>query len=89
MEPQSLLSRLRNDALGDYTNAYKAVGKQSRPTLLLWGTADAEITNGMMQNVRALVPNIAFEPVEGAGHGLFVQEPAKANALVLNFLQSN
>jgi len=85
---QSLLSMLRNDALGDYTNAYNILGKQKRQTLLVWGTADSEITSEMVQSIRSLIPEIAFESVEGAGHGLFIQEPEKINPLVLDFLLS-
>lgn len=83
---QSLLSMLRSDALGDYTNAYRVLGQQNRQILLVWGTADAEITQHRMDEVRSLIPTLTFEPIDGAGHGLFIQAPDTVNALVLDFL---
>ena len=85
---QSLLSMLRSDALGDYTNAYRVLGQQNRQILLVWGTADAEITQNMMDDVRSLIPTLTFEPIDGAGHGLFIQAPDTVNPLVLDFLLS-
>jgi len=85
---QSLLSMLRNDALGNYMNAYVLLGQQKRQTLMVWGTADEEITKDMMDGVRSLIPTLTFESIDGAGHGLFIQDPEKVNPLVLKFLLS-
>jgi pimeloyl-ACP methyl ester carboxylesterase len=84
---QSILSMLRNDALGDYRKAYRIVGKQKRDILLIWGTAGTEITSEMIQNIRSLIPGLEFKPVEGIGHGIVFQKPDTVNNLMLQFLK--
>jgi pimeloyl-ACP methyl ester carboxylesterase len=83
---QSLLSLLRHDALGDYTKAYDTVGRQERRCLLIWGTGDHEITQEMIKAIRSRMPNLDFEPVEGADHGIVFKEPELVNQLVVDFL---
>lgn len=83
---RSLLSMIRNDALGDYDAAYQTVGNQARDILLIWGTDDAEITRVMIGNVRTLIPNLQFRPVEGAGHGIVLEKGDLINAMVESFL---
>ncbi len=77
---------LRNDALGDYTKAYQIVGKQKRDILLIWGTADTEITREMIRDIRSLIPGLEFKPLDGVGHGIVFQKPDAVNDLVLSFL---
>ncbi len=83
---RSLLSMLRNDALGDYTNAYKNLGKQNRDILLVWGTEDKEVTREMIKSIRSFLPNVDFKPVEGLGHGLLFQEPEIISSFIIDFL---
>lgn len=83
---QSLLSMLRGDALGDYSDAYRAVGRANPKVLLVWGTADADVSRAMIDDARSLIPAMRFEPVEGAGHGLVLQQPDVVNKLMLEFL---
>jgi pimeloyl-ACP methyl ester carboxylesterase len=83
---RSMLSMLRNDAVGDYRNAYRTVGKQDREVLLIWGTGDEEITEGMVRDIRSLVPHLLFKPVQGVGHGIVFQQPEIVNKFLLNFL---
>lgn len=82
---QSILSMLRNDALGDYTNAYQIVGKQEREVLLIWGTKDSEITKDMIKDIRSFLPQLAFKPVEGVGHGIIFQKTEIINSLIIDF----
>lgn len=84
---QSILSMLRNDAVGDYSNAYQIVGNQKRDILLIWGTADTEITKEMIRDIRSLVPHLQFKPVEGVGHGIVCQKPDTVNSLIISFLE--
>ena len=84
---KSVLSMLRNDALGDYRKAYQIVGKQKRDVLLIWGTADTEITKEMTQDIRTLIPRLEFKPVEGVGHGIEFKKPYTVSSLILNFLE--
>jgi pimeloyl-ACP methyl ester carboxylesterase len=84
---RSLLSMIRNDALGNYDAAYQTVGNQARDILLIWGTEDAEITSAMIGDVRTLMPNVQFQPVDGAGHGIVLEKPGLINAMVEKFLE--
>ena len=83
---RSILSMLRHDAVGDYSAAYRIVGKQKRDVLLIRGTEDAEITEQMSHDIHSLIPRLTFEPVEGAGHGVVVQKPETVNRLINDFL---
>jgi pimeloyl-ACP methyl ester carboxylesterase len=83
---RSILSMLRNDAVQDYSPSYQIVGKQHRNVLLIWGTEDAEISRDMISSIRSLIPQLRFEPVEGAGHGIVFQQPDTVNRLVCEFL---
>ncbi len=85
---QSMLSMIRNDALvGDYTAAYRAVGSQKRDVLLIWGTADKEVTEQMISDIQSLVPQLQFRPVEGVGHSIVFQKPDSVSNYMLNFLK--
>ena len=77
---------LRNDAVGDYRNAYQIVGNQERDILLIWGTADTEITQEMISSIQSLIPHLTFQPVEGAGHGIVFQQTDTVNNAILGFL---
>ena len=72
---RSVLSMLRNDAVGDYSPAYQIIGDQKRDILLIWGTADTEITKEMIRDIRSFIPHLKFKPVEGVGHGIVCQKP--------------
>ena len=78
---------LRNDAVRDYTGAYRILGKQKREILLIWGTDDTEITKEMINDIRDLLPNVQFKPVKGAGHGLVSQKYEIVNSLITGFLR--
>ncbi|UCH47513.1 MAG: alpha/beta hydrolase [Betaproteobacteria bacterium] len=83
---RSLLSMIRTDALGDYGEEYRTVGRQNRKALLIWGTADGEISRDMIDKARSYIPNLQFEAVEEAGHGIILQRPEVVNGLILGFL---
>ncbi|MGD8944709.1 MAG: alpha/beta hydrolase [Desulfobacterales bacterium] len=83
---RSILSMLRNDAVGDYSTAYQVVGRQKRDVLLIWGTEDTEITKRMIGEIRSLMPRLTFQPVTGVGHGIVFQRPQTVNKLILDFL---
>jgi pimeloyl-ACP methyl ester carboxylesterase len=85
----STLSQLRNDALGDYMIGYRAVGRQARAVLLLWGTADLEITRAKMDTARAEIPNAVFRSFDGFGHGMLFQHPDLINHHLLGFLNGH
>ncbi len=84
---RSLLSMLRNNAIGDYTNDYQLLGKQKREILLIWGRTDTEITKDMIKDIRSFLPRLEFKPVEGAGHGIVFQKTEIINKLIIDFLK--
>ena len=83
---QSILSMLRNDAVGDYRAAYQIVGGQKRNVLLIWGTDDTGVTKPMIGDIQSAIPRLTFKPVEGVGHGIVFQKPETVNKLIINFL---
>jgi pimeloyl-ACP methyl ester carboxylesterase len=83
---QSILSMLRNDAVGDYRPAYQIVGRQKRDVLLIWGTGDTEITPQMIDDIQSFIPRLTFKPVKGVGHGIVFQKPETVNRLIISFL---
>ena len=84
---QSILSMLRSDALGDYSDSYKVVGNQDRSILLIWGTEDTEVTKQMISEIQSLIPHLKFKPVERVGHGIVFQKPDTVNKFILSFLK--
>ena len=83
---QSILSMLRNNAVGDYSKSYQMVGNQDREILLIWGTEDTEVSKQMISNIQSFIPNLIFNPVESVGHGIVFQKPDTVNSLINSFL---
>jgi len=83
---RSILSMLRNDAVGNYNTAYQTVGKKKRDVLLIWGKGDTEITKEMIRDIQSFIPHVTFKPIEGVGHGIVFQKPEEVNKLIISFL---
>jgi len=83
---QSILSMLRNDAVGDYRDAYQIVGRQKRDVLLIWGTEETGVTKQMISDIQSFIPRLTFKPVEGVNHGIVFQKPDIVNQLIIDFL---
>jgi pimeloyl-ACP methyl ester carboxylesterase len=81
---QALLSMSRTDALTSYRGTYAALGNQ--PTLLVWGSEDAEIPREHMDFLREKLGNLLWVEIEGAGHGVNVQSQDEVNRHVVKFL---
>jgi pimeloyl-ACP methyl ester carboxylesterase len=81
------LAAARSDAWADYTADYEKVGKQGRKILLIWGTADNDITPQMVQAIQTALPNVQFKQLEGTGHDPQVEVPDQVNSLILDFLK--
>ena len=83
---RSILSMLRNNAMGDYSKAYKMVGSQKRDVCLLWGTEDNEVTKEMIKEARSYIPHLNYKQVEGVGHGIVFQKPDFVNNFIVSCL---
>ena len=81
---QALLSMSRTNALTSYRDTYAALGDQ--PTLLLWGSDDAEIPREHMELLRETIGNVSLVEIEGAGHGVTIERKEEINRRVLGFL---
>ncbi|MGD0855103.1 MAG: alpha/beta hydrolase [Dehalococcoidia bacterium] len=84
---RATLSMFRSDATTDYRQDYTAVGKQSRPIMLIWGTLDEDITPEMVQAIRSSIPDLKFEQLDGVGHDPQVEVADKFNSLIIGFLK--
>ena len=82
---QALLSMSRTDALTSYRDTYAALG--GLPTLLLWGSEDAEISREHMELLQASLNNVTRIEIEGAGHGVTIQRQDEVNRRVVDFLR--
>jgi len=81
---QALLSMSRTDALTSYHDTYGALGDQ--PTLLLWGSEDAEIPREHMEFLQENLPKVSLVEIEGAGHGVTIQRKEELNRRLVEFL---
>ena len=81
------ISMFRGDAIGDYREAYRSVGKQNRKVMLVWGTEDEDISREMIDEVQKAIPHIQFHCLEGVGHQLNLEVAEELNQLMIDFLK--
>ena len=81
------ISMFRGDAMRDYLEAYRAVGKQDRKVMLVWGTEDEDISREMIDEVQKAIPHIEFHCLEGVGHQLNLEVTEEFNQLMVDFLK--
>ena len=82
----ALLSTLRHMDMNNMIDTYKRVGKQSRPTLLVWGSKDQVLPFDNYHRVMAAMPHTEFHPLDGAGHNLNYENPELVNPILTEFL---
>ena len=83
------LAAVRSDAWADYTADYQKVGQQGHRILLIWGTADNDISPEMVQAIQKALPNVVFKQLDGVGHDPQVEVAEQVNSLILDFLQQH
>ncbi len=74
-------------ALGDYRAIYKRFGNQKRKAMPIWGTADAEISRQMIDEVREAIPYIEFHTLEDTGQTPNFEVPDQLSKLIVDFLK--
>ena len=84
----AFLSFLRSDALEDYSDVYRQVGKMKLSVLLMWGTADEDISERHIRFVNQAVPQIEYCELPGISHGAVFQASKEVNVELLRFLGS-
>ncbi len=85
---RALLSTMRHGMLGDFSAAYRMVGRNGIPTLLFWGENDSVVPFAYGHAVREAIPQAIFWPVAGCGHIPHYEKPEEVNARLLAFLQT-
>ncbi|MFA5079646.1 MAG: alpha/beta hydrolase [Dehalococcoidia bacterium] len=83
------LAAVRSDAWADYTADYQKVGQQGHRILLIWGTADNDISPEMVQAIQKALPNVVFKQLDGVGHDPQVEVAEQVNSLILDFLKQH
>ena len=84
---QALLSTLRNGVLSDNSGSYSRVGKQEKPSLLIWGTRDRAVPFHTNNKVREAIPQIEFHAVDNVGHVPHYECPSVVTPIILEFLR--
>jgi pimeloyl-ACP methyl ester carboxylesterase len=85
---RAILSTLRNNMLGDFSETYRRVGQLKKPTLLLWGRNDTTVPFAHSDLLRALLPHAEFHVIENVGHIPHYEKPGEVNPILLRFLNS-
>jgi pimeloyl-ACP methyl ester carboxylesterase len=66
---------------------FQAIGTESIPSTLLWGSRDTTFPPGMADPVhKALGENSRFHLIENAGHAMHYEFPNKVNPVLLTHL---
>ncbi|MBM3166520.1 MAG: alpha/beta hydrolase [Chloroflexi bacterium] len=84
---RAALSMFRGDVMRDCRDAYRAVGKQDRKVLLVWGTEDSDISRDMIDEIQKAIPGVQLYVLEGVGHQLNIESVQKVNEAVIDFLK--
>ncbi len=83
---RSILSTIRNHMLGDFSGAYRAMGRLGKPTLLLWGRNDRTVPLAHSADLVRLIPQCEFKVIEGSSHIPHYEKPEEVNPLLSDFL---
>jgi pimeloyl-ACP methyl ester carboxylesterase len=83
---KALLSSLRSGILSGTEEEYKRVGKQEKPTLLVWGREDQVVPFELSNKVREMIPKIEFHIIEKAAHVPHYEHPEQVNPILIEFL---
>ena len=83
---RALLATMRNGMLGDFSSAYRKVGKLDTPTMLFWDRDDKTVPFTYSDDVCAAIPQVEFHAFEHCGHIPHYEKPEEVNPLLLEFL---
>jgi pimeloyl-ACP methyl ester carboxylesterase len=83
---RALLSTVRHGPFGAIAEVYERVGRQERPTMLIWGREDEAIPLEVSAQVLKAIPHAEFRPIDGAGHKPQCDRPDVVNPLLIEFL---
>jgi pimeloyl-ACP methyl ester carboxylesterase len=84
---RAILSTVRNGMLGDFSYAFRKVGNQGTPTMLLWGRDDKTVPFTHSEDILAAIPQAIFHAFDQCGHLPHYEKPDEVNPLLLGFLR--
>jgi pimeloyl-ACP methyl ester carboxylesterase len=64
-----------------------ALRQLDRPALVIWGTQDAYLPSEQAEHQRQAFPSAEVELLEGHGHWVMLEDPARVASLVIPFLK--
>ena len=85
---RAILSTLREVATRDPLPAYRAVGAQQQPVLLVWGEQDQTVPYALSAAVREALGPHEFLAVADAGHLPHLERPERVEPALLEFLRA-
>ena len=83
----ALRSLICGDLFSNQIETYKKAVKNAKWVLLIWGTADTDISAEMIARLRAAVPGIEYRQLKGIGHDLNYTAADIINPLIIDFLK--
>jgi pimeloyl-ACP methyl ester carboxylesterase len=83
----ALRSLICGDLFGDQIENYKQAVNHAKGCLLIWGTADTDISAEMIARLRDAVPGMEYRQLEGIGHDLNYTAADMINPLIIDFLR--
>lgn len=78
---------LRSDALDSYASTFAALGQRRQAALLLYGSEDEDIPSADMQELRRLMPDVAYQELPGMSHGVPFQAPLPVAATLVDYMR--
>jgi pimeloyl-ACP methyl ester carboxylesterase len=84
---QALLSTLRHTITQDPVLAFRTVGAQGKPVLLVWGEKDRTTPYEQNARVRQEIPQAELLAVPDAGHLPHIEQPALVEPVLIEFLR--
>ncbi len=84
---RALLSTMRSGMLTSAAEAYRRVGEQGKPVLLLWGREDHTVPFALSERVWAAIPHAEFHAIDEAGHVPHLERPEVVNPILVEFLR--
>lgn len=84
---RALLALIRSGALGDQSDAYRALNEHPHPLLMLRGEEDVILTAAQAARILELAPRIRFRVLAGTAHAMMLSHPRQVAAEVLAFLR--
>ena len=78
---------LRSDALNSYATTFAALGQRRQEALLFYGSQDEDIPSADIQDLRRLMPDVAYQELPGISHGVPFQASQAVAAGLIDYMR--